>query len=77
MKRCGVKLVCVGMLMMSAGGVVRAQTAAGIFDVEKKFAAPPDDARPMMRWWWFGPSVTKPELEREILAMKAGRHWRV
>jgi hypothetical protein len=26
----------------------------------------------MMRWWWFGPSVVKPELEREILAMKAG-----
>src|ERR1051326_8825066 len=25
----------------------------------------------MMRWWWFGPSVTKPELEREMLAMKA------
>ncbi|KQV27079.1 glycoside hydrolase [Massilia sp. Root335] len=26
----------------------------------------------MMRWWWFGPAVAKPELEREILAMKAG-----
>jgi hypothetical protein len=25
----------------------------------------------MMRWWWFGPAVTKPELEREIRAMKA------
>ena len=24
----------------------------------------------MMRWWWFGPAVTKPELEREIKAMK-------
>jgi len=24
----------------------------------------------MMRWWWFGPSVTKPELERELRAMK-------
>jgi len=23
-----------------------------------------------MRWWWFGPSVTKPELERELRAMK-------
>ncbi|MFS2133643.1 glycosyl hydrolase, partial [Telluria sp. Tellsp131] len=34
--------------------------------------APPPDARPMMRWWWFGPAVVKPELEREILAMKAG-----
>jgi hypothetical protein len=25
----------------------------------------------MVRWWWFGPAVTKPELEREIKAMKA------
>ena len=26
----------------------------------------------MMRWWWFGPSVTHDELEREMRAMKAG-----
>ncbi len=26
----------------------------------------------MMRWWWFGPSVVKPELEREMRAMKEG-----
>ncbi len=25
-----------------------------------------------MRWWWFGPAVTKPELERELRAMKQG-----
>jgi hypothetical protein len=24
----------------------------------------------MMRWWWFGPAVSKPELEREIVAMR-------
>lgn len=24
-----------------------------------------------MRWWWFGPSATKPELERELEQMKA------
>jgi hypothetical protein len=41
-------------------------------DVAARLASPPDDAKPMMRWWWFGPAVTKPELEREILAMKAG-----
>ncbi|MFL6618075.1 MAG: hypothetical protein ACJ8MH_05710, partial [Povalibacter sp.] len=29
------------------------------------------DARPMMRWWWFGPAVTDAELDREITAMKA------
>jgi hypothetical protein len=26
----------------------------------------------MMRWWWFGPGVTKAEIERELRAMKAG-----
>ena len=41
-------------------------------DVAAQLQAPPPDARPMMRWWWFGPAVVKPELEREILAMKAG-----
>jgi len=41
-------------------------------EVATRLASPPDDARPMMRWWWFGPSVVQPELEREIKAMKAG-----
>ena len=26
----------------------------------------------MMRWWWFGPAVTKPQLEREMRLMKEG-----
>lgn len=26
----------------------------------------------MMRWWWFGPSVTKEEIERELRVMKEG-----
>ena len=25
-----------------------------------------------MRWWWFGPAVTKPQLEREMRLMKEG-----
>jgi hypothetical protein len=32
----------------------------------------PADCRIMVRWWWFGPSVTKPELERELRAMRDG-----
>jgi hypothetical protein len=35
------------------------------------FENPPDDSRIMMRWWWFGPAATKPELTRELEAMKA------
>jgi hypothetical protein len=34
------------------------------------FVHPPDDARPMMRWWWFGPAVTKPELQKELETMR-------
>jgi hypothetical protein len=41
----------------------------GLWD---RFVSPPDDARPMVRWWWFGPAVTHSELDREIAAMKAG-----
>lgn len=42
-------------------------------DLRELFAQPPADARPMMRWWWFGPAVTKRELEKELNTMqKAG-----
>lgn len=41
-------------------------------DLQAGFDQPPDDARIMMRWWWFGPAVTKREIEREIRAMKEG-----
>ncbi len=63
--------------MLAAPAVALSQEAATvggekIAAVQQLFAAPPDDARVMMRWWWFGPAVTKPEIEREILAMKAG-----
>jgi hypothetical protein len=37
-----------------------------------QFQHPPDDSRIMVRWWWFGPSVAKPELEREMRVMKEG-----
>ncbi len=46
--------------------------AAGIDDLRKGFEHPPDDSRIMMRWWWFGPSVTKAEIERELRVMKEG-----
>jgi hypothetical protein len=49
----------------------RAQ-AESIADLQRGFEHPPDNARIMMRWWWFGPAVTKPELEREMRLMKEG-----
>jgi glycosyl hydrolase family 106( putative alpha-L-rhamnosidase) len=44
--------------------------ASPVDDLQRSFLNPPDDARIMMRWWWFGPAVTKPELEREMHVMK-------
>jgi hypothetical protein len=39
--------------------------------LHEAFAHPPADCRIMMRWWWFGPAATKPELKRELEQMKA------
>jgi alpha-L-rhamnosidase len=39
--------------------------------LRESFARPPDDCRIMMRWWWFGPAVIKPEIQRELEQMKA------
>ncbi len=54
------------------GGVVSVQAQTAVQLLEKNFQSPPEDARVMMRWWWFGPAVTRPELAREIEQMKAG-----
>ena len=48
-----------------------AQQDARLTALEKSFANPPDDCRIIVRWWWFGPAVSKPELQRELEEMKA------
>ena len=47
------------------------QPRASVTRLHELFENPPDDSRIMMRWWWFGPAATKPELTRELEAMKA------
>jgi hypothetical protein len=37
----------------------------------ENFSNPPANARPMVRWWWFGAAVEKPEILRELQQMKA------
>src|ERR1035441_1012202 len=32
---------------------------------------PPNEARPMVRWWWFGAAVVKPEILLELQQIKA------
>jgi hypothetical protein len=50
--------------------LISVQARAG--DLAEGFLHPPADARPMVRWWWFGGAVEDDELAREIRAMKAG-----
>ena len=45
---------------------------ASLADLRRDFHASARRCRIMVRWWWFGPAVTKPELEREMRLMKEG-----
>src|SRR6266545_3282611 len=66
----------VGVLALGLAGtpMVSAQPAAtpGLAAIRRSFAAPPDESRPMVRWWWFGPSVTREEIQAEMGRMKEG-----
>jgi len=60
--------------MFLSGSAVRAQTPspeASVRRLHELFKDPPDDSRIMMRWWWFGPAATRPEITRELETMKA------
>jgi hypothetical protein len=70
------KLTAGAMLALLALGMAISQPMAAQPDVSlaeqhRLFADPPDSSRIMMRWWWFGPAATKPELTRELEQMKA------
>src|SRR5579864_4271691 len=62
---------CSNLFILVAARVIPA-SADSLSDLRSKFEHPPDDARIMMRWWWFGPAVTRPELAREMRTMKEG-----
>lgn len=52
-------------------GAVVTMSAQSVEAIHARFVNPPADARPMVRWWWFGPAVTKEEIRRELEQMKA------
>jgi hypothetical protein len=56
--------------MLLAAGSLSAADKIG--SLQSSFDQPPDNARIMVRWWWFGTAVTKPEIQRELEVMKAG-----
>jgi hypothetical protein len=60
---------CLAGVLPGALPTLRAQ--ATIAQLKAQFERPPDDSRPMMRWWWFGVAVEKPEIRRELEEMKA------
>lgn len=63
--------LCTAIVCGALASAAAAQT--DIQQLRTSFAAPPADARPMVRWWWFGPAVVKPEIARELDQMhKAG-----
>lgn len=39
--------------------------------LEERFEAPPQEAKPRLRWWWPGGDVTVEQIEREIALMDA------
>ncbi len=66
-------VVCSAALVLLAGALTTIATAisdASIEQLHESFLHPPDDARVLMRWWWFGPAVRKQEVDRELAVMK-------
>lgn len=55
-----------------AAAVPPLKAQQGVDQLRREFAEPPSDAKPMVRWWWFGPAVTKDEIAREIHQMHEG-----
>ncbi len=65
-------LLSLTALTVLAAPIVHAADASAIDAIQKSFVEPPNDTRPTVRWWWFGPAVIKPQLEREMNFMKEG-----
>ena len=64
-------LYCFAIVAVSSAQTVSTKVPPTLPQIEQSFKTPPDNCRIMMRWWWFGAAVTKPELAREIRAMKS------
>lgn len=45
--------------------------AATLADARAAHATPPRDARPMVRWWWFGPAQTEAMIDHDLASMAA------
>src|SRR6478672_7258544 len=70
--RCFISASIVALALAPSGRVRLQPDLNGIDHVGQHFAEPPADSRIMMRWWWFGPSATREELDAEMRRMKEG-----
>jgi hypothetical protein len=57
--------------VQAAAPAASASPSVSLQVLRENFANPPASARPMVRWWWFGAAVEKPEILRELQQMKA------
>jgi hypothetical protein len=62
---------CLAGVLLGAFATPALQAQTAIAQLKTRFEHPPDESRPMMRWWWFGVAVEKPEIRRELEQMKA------
>jgi len=69
--RAGLVLLA-AMALLETGRLAAGSAIASLDNLFQGFQNPPPEARIMMRWWWFGPAVSEPELERELRAMASG-----
>jgi hypothetical protein len=56
-------------LVIAASTILFAPASAQ--NLNQQFLNPPDGAKPMVRWWWFGTAAEKPEILHELQQMKA------
>jgi hypothetical protein len=62
----------VAALLLALAPALTSQAPAPTIEIlRREFLNPPDAAKPMVRWWWFGLAVVKPEILTELQQMKA------
>ena len=59
------------MVLCSLPLAAQTEPTLTLQQLRENFLHPSDSAKPMVRWWWFGAAVTKPEILHELQQMKA------
>jgi hypothetical protein len=64
-------MLAVAWLVVAATTALRSQAEPDVARARTVFDSPPDDARPMMRWWWHGVASSPAQIRHDLEAMKA------